>query len=200
MKTGEGTLHTWINPALFRALPISTRVASHLLWSAGNYSWLLPVIFIKDLCLHLSMYVISINLCQSCRGWPAAALFIFLYKPVPEQACGICMRGWKWTEQLWLHKLYYQLFSGRALFCNTGNYLKCSWQLFFSSCLLTDEHFVSTASLSVFRNTRFLGVSAMYCSHLPMLTTDALNPSDLLFPHHILLGLLTFVKLFICAP
>jgi len=28
MKTGVGTQHPWINPALFRALPIAVRLAS----------------------------------------------------------------------------------------------------------------------------------------------------------------------------
>lgn len=42
MKTGKGTQHTWINPALFRALPTATRAASHLLWSAGTLLLALP--------------------------------------------------------------------------------------------------------------------------------------------------------------
>lgn len=42
MKTGLDTQYPWINPALFRALPIAIRPASRLLWSAATFLLALP--------------------------------------------------------------------------------------------------------------------------------------------------------------
>lgn len=42
MKTGAGSQQPWINPALFRALPITIKPASQLLWSAATFLLALP--------------------------------------------------------------------------------------------------------------------------------------------------------------
>lgn len=42
MKAGVRSHHPWINPALFRALPIAIRPAPQLLWSAATFLLALP--------------------------------------------------------------------------------------------------------------------------------------------------------------
>lgn len=51
MKTGVGTQHPWINPALFRALPVTTRPASGLLWSAATFLLALPSNLLVRVCV-----------------------------------------------------------------------------------------------------------------------------------------------------